>query len=30
MKGQRIVASLLTAGGMPLMLAMAFLTRLSI
>src|SRR5262245_13516771 len=30
MKGQRIVASLLTAGGMPLMLAMAFLTRLNI
>jgi hypothetical protein len=30
MKGQRIVASLLTAGGMPLMLAMAVLTRLSI
>ncbi|MGE0828614.1 MAG: hypothetical protein AB7O04_04600 [Hyphomonadaceae bacterium] len=30
MKGQRVVASMLTAGGMPLMLAMAVLTRLSI
>ncbi|MGE0046182.1 MAG: hypothetical protein AB7J28_01995 [Hyphomonadaceae bacterium] len=30
MKGQRIVASLLTAGGMPLMLASAVLTRLGI
>ena len=30
MKGQRIVASLLTAGGLPLMLAVAVLTRLGI
>lgn len=30
MKGQRIVASLLTAGGMPLMITAAVLTRLGI
>ncbi|MBL8549471.1 MAG: hypothetical protein JNJ73_05760 [Hyphomonadaceae bacterium] len=30
MKGQRVVASLLTAGGLPLMVAMAVLTRLGI
>lgn len=30
MKGQRIVASLLTAGGMPLMIAAAILTRMGV